>query len=150
MSAFSNIFPGIAISDTNYPLIPGDIYNFTMALISNTTWGVFINGTPIICPEFNGYFNATTTCSNGGFDLGFEVLTEARIGSENATCFISNPVTVIQGMEMKIGNQWVKVPNLGMGVIGENWWTIGTSYSPGMTLYSVQGNIQNSSIPPGN
>ncbi|BDC17572.1 hypothetical protein HS5_04620 [Acidianus sp. HS-5] len=149
LSAFSNIFPGIAISDTNYPLIPGDIYNFTMALISNTTWGVFINGTPIICPEFNGYFNATTTCSNGGFDLGFEVLTEARIGSENATCFISNPVTVIQGMEMKIGNQWVKVPNLGMGVIGENWWTIGTSYSPGMTLYSVQGNIQNSSIPPG-
>ncbi|WP_390529129.1 hypothetical protein [Sulfurisphaera ohwakuensis] len=149
LSAFSNIFPCIAISDTNYPLIPGDIYNFTMTLISNTTWGVLINGTPIIGPEFNGYFNATTTYSNGGFDLGFEVLTEARIGSENATSFIPNPVTVIQGMEMKVGNKWVKVPNLGLGAIGENWWTIGTSYSPGTTLFSVQGNIQNSSIPPG-
>ncbi len=146
---FSNIFPTVGGTDSNYPLIPGDIYNFTMALISNTTWGFLINGTPIIEPGLTGYLNTTTTYSNGGFDLGFEVLTEARVGSENATSFIPNPVTVIQGMEMKVGNQWIKVPNLGLGVIGENWWTIGTSNSPGTTLFSVQGNIQNSSITPG-
>ncbi|QGA53976.1 hypothetical protein GFS03_04985 [Sulfolobus sp. E5-1-F] len=146
---FSNMFQTVGGTDSNYPLIPGDIYNFTMALISNTTWGFFVNGTPIVEPGLNGYINTKTTYSNGGFTLGFEVLTEARIWSENATSFIPNPVTVIQGMEMKIGNQWVKVPNLGLGVVGENWFSIGTSNSPGTTLFSVQGNIQNNSIPPG-
>ncbi len=44
---FSNIFGNPGRTDLNYPLIPGDTYNFTMALAYGTTWEFLVNGTLI-------------------------------------------------------------------------------------------------------
>ena len=44
---FSNIFGNAGGTDYAYPLIPGDTYNFTMALVSGTTWEFVVNDTLI-------------------------------------------------------------------------------------------------------
>ena len=149
---FSNIFGSPGGTDAAIPLIPNDTYNFTMELINNTTWGFLVNGIPINEPGLNAFFNTTSSYSNAayaGYDLGFEVLTQVRAGSPNSSSFLPNPIEVVKSMMMRINGKWITAPRLSYPVVGEDWWNGNFSASMGMDLWSVQGNIQNKSIPPG-
>ncbi|MCG3110063.1 hypothetical protein L3N51_02360 [Metallosphaera sp. J1] len=144
---FSNIF-GNYFSRANYVLIPGEVYNFTMEWAYGTTWEFLVNGSPAIEPGILGTWNTTTMVANSGYDLGFEVLTNARAGYENVSSFLSNPVTV-EEVEVRVNGTWERVPVLGLDNVGENWYNGWTSSSPGMNLWAVEGVLENSSVPPG-
>jgi len=77
------------------------------------------------------------------------VLTQVRAGSPNSSSFLPNPIEVVKSMMMRINGKWITAPRLSYPVVGEDWWNGNFSASMGMDLWSVQGNIQNKSIPPG-
>ncbi|MGC9145775.1 MAG: InlB B-repeat-containing protein, partial [Nitrososphaeria archaeon] len=141
---FSNIFPSVGGTDTNYPLIPGKNYNFTMALVSGTTWEFLVNGTLIREGNLTGLFNVTTSIANSGADLGLETLT-AWGGNVNITNLITIPVA----MSFRVKNGWTEQNNLSLDVVGENWWNKEATASPGISIWGVEGSLQNSSIPEG-
>ena len=146
---FSNIFGSPGGTDGTIPLIPNETYNFTMELIDKTTWAFLVNGVPINEPGLSAFFNTTSSYSNMGFDLGFEVLTQVRAGTPNSSSFLPNPMEVLKSMMMRINGNWIMVPNFSHDVVGENWWNGNSTVSMGVNLWSVQGHIQNKSIPPG-
>ena len=87
----SNIFGSYGSTDLNMPLIPGDMYNFTMALVSGTTWEWVVNGTFINeGGALTGLFNTTTTYANCGANYGMETLPWWG-GSVNITNLIRTP-----------------------------------------------------------
>ena len=67
---FSNIFGNPGGTDYNYPLIPGDVYNFTMAVVSDTDWEFVVNNTLIEEIGLSNPFNTTSLVSNEGGSLG--------------------------------------------------------------------------------
>ncbi len=142
---FSNIFGNVGGADYNYPLTPGDVYNFSMIRISNTNWGFLVNGTPIVEGNLDGYFNVTSNVSNDGATLGLETLTAAA-ESINITNFIRIPLM----MGFLVNGQKV-YPNsiyLGENGIGENWWNGNATGSNGISMWGIEGNLQNPSIGP--
>ena len=141
---FSNIFGNPGGTDFNYSLIPGDIYNFTMALKNNTTWAFLVNGTNIVEGDLTGYFNTTSAVANEGADLGLETLTAAT-DSVN----ITNEILIPSMTEFKINGTWTKPTSLRVMAIGENWWNGVAPISDGIALWGIRGNLQNSSVPPG-
>ncbi len=141
---FSNIFGNPGGADFNYSLIPGDVYNFTMVLIGNTTWAFLVNGTKIVESNLTGYFNTTTYIANYGADLGLETLTAATDSVD-----ITNEILIPLTMEFKVNGTWTKPTSLRVTSIGENWWNGVATASNGIALWGINGNIQNSSIPSG-
>src|SRR5208282_1930738 len=78
---FSNI-PAVGNpgGTSNYALIPGDTYNFTMALVSGTSWEFSVNGTAIQEQNvnggsLNGFYDTTTSVAISGGSLGLETVT---------------------------------------------------------------------------
>ncbi len=141
---FSNIFGNPGGTDYNYPLIPGDTYNFTMALVSDTTWEFVVNDTLIPEPNLSGLFNTTTTTCNEGADLGLETLT-AWGGNVAITNIISIPMV----MSFQVNGQWSEPSSFQFGSIGENWNNGEATSAPGIDLWGIAGNLQDSSIPDG-
>lgn len=141
---FSNIFGNPGGADLNYSLIPGDIYNFTMVLIGNTTWAFLVNGTKIVEGNLTGYFNTTSAMANDGADLGLETLTAAT-DSIN----ITNEILIPSMMEFKVNGTWTKPMSLSVTAIGENWWNGIATTSNGIALWGINGNIQNRTISAG-
>lgn len=141
---FSNIFGNPGGTDFNYSLIPGDVYNFTMVLIGNTTWAFLVNGTRIVEGNLTGYFNTTSTVANEGADLGLETLTAATDGVN-----ITNEIFIPSMMEFKVNGTWTKPASLSVMAIGENWWNGVAPISNGIALWGIKGNLQDSSVPPG-
>ncbi len=148
---FSNIFGSPGGTDGAFPLIANETYTVSMQLISNDTWGFFANGRPILEPGLPGYINTTSSYANEGVTMGFEVLSEARAGSENATSLLPIKVTALTAMRVRVNGQWETVPNFAFNNVGENWGGNfpGEPGAMGLNLWSIQGNFQNKSIPPG-
>jgi len=140
---FSNFLPTVGGTDVNYPLKPGATYNFTMTVLSGDTWEFMVNNTPIGEGNLTGFMNLTAYADSGA-DLGFETLA-AWGGNINVT----NPVTVPVAMSFKVGGRWLEQPNLSLDVVGENWWNGMSASSPGVTLWGIEGNLEDSSIPRG-
>jgi hypothetical protein len=141
---FSNIFGNPGGTDYNYPLIPGDTYNFTMAVVSGTTWEFVVNNTLIQEPALTGLFNTTTTVSNEGAALGLETLS-AWGGSIGITNAISIPMV----MSFLINGQWTEPDSFQFGSIGENWWNGYATSAPGINLWGLAGHLQDPSVPTG-
>ncbi|MEM3872780.1 MAG: hypothetical protein QXE05_09495, partial [Nitrososphaeria archaeon] len=146
---FSNIFGSHGGTGAKFPLMPNETYNFTMEVVNNDTWGFFVNGVPIQETGLTGFLNTTSNYANGGITLGFEVLSQARAGSPNATNLLPDPVKIIKALMVRVNGVWITVPNFSFNNVGENWNNGNTSTSMGMDLWSVEGNIQNKSIPNG-
>ncbi len=146
---FSTIFGNPGGADLSHPLIPGDAYNFTMALVANTTWAFLVNGTAIKEPGLTGFFNTTTSYANGNAVLGLETLT--NWGPDvNITSVIDIPIT----MSFKVGGVWTDPSRVQMGEevgagVGENWQNGHGAQAPGIALWGAEGNLQNSSVRPG-
>jgi len=140
---FSNIFGNPGGTDYNYPLIPGDTYNFTMILVNNTTWEFAVNGTPIVENGLSGFYNTTTSSINWGFDLGLETIT-----SITSSVNISNTVIIPKMFEFLVNGKWV-ISNgasfMSTGV-GENWWNGNTSVTGGIALWDLGGKLQISTL----
>ena len=149
--SFSNIpgVPSIGIEDSNIPLIPNQTYNFTMKLIKNTTWGFYVNGNLIQGSGYPGTMNTTTEYAFYNKDFGFETLTEQRAELSNNASIPDNEVRISNVESFLVNGTWISAQNFSMNNIGENWWNGNTSSSMGMNLWSIQGNLQNKSIPPG-
>ncbi|AAY81159.1 PKD domain-containing protein [Sulfolobus acidocaldarius] len=141
---FSNYFGSPGGTDFNYPLVPGDIYNFTMAYVGNGDWAFLVNGTPIIEPGLPGYIHTGTTYANGGEDFGIETLT-AFTSSYN----ITNLVEVPSMMLFKVNGTWVEPNGLDFIVngIGENWWNGNATSASSIPFWGIEGHLQNQSIP---
>jgi hypothetical protein len=146
---FSTIFGNPGGADLSHPLIPGDTYNFTMALVANTTWAFLVNGTAIKEPGLTGFFNTTTSYANGNAILGLETLT--NWGPDvNITSMIDIPIT----MSFRVGGVWTEPSRVQMGEevgagVGENWQNGHGAQAPGIALWGAEGNLQNSSVRPG-
>ena len=127
------------------PLISGDLYNFTMALVGNTTWAFLVNGTRIVEGNLTGYFNTTTATANEGADLGLETLTAGAEGIN-----ITNEISIPLMMKFKVNGVWTEPASLNImdGGVGENWWNGNATGSNGIALWGINGNLQNSAIPP--
>ncbi|GGI80591.1 hypothetical protein GCM10007112_16760 [Vulcanisaeta souniana JCM 11219] len=138
---FSSFYPNVGGTDYNYSLLPGHTYNFTMALVSGTTWEFLVNGTLIAEENLTGIYNLGSPIANMGADLGFETLT-AWGGSINITNVIDVPVA----MSFRIGSAWVETTNLTLLSVGENWWNGKATSAPGISVWGLEGNLQNSSI----
>lgn len=140
---FSDTY-GSPFANSNYRLIPGDTYNFTMAVVSGTTWEFTVNGTAISQEGAGNGFWSTTATANGGENFGFEGLPDSG-GNINVTNLIDVPVA----MSLRVDGKWIKAPELMIGSIGENWWNGQGGLSPGIDVWGVEGNLENSSIPVG-
>ena len=149
--SFSNIpgVPSIQVVDYNLPLVPNQSYNFTMKLINNTTWGFYDNGDLIEGSGYPGTMNTTTGYAFYNKDFGFETLTEQRAEVSRSACIPDNNLKILRVESFLVNGTWINAENFSMNNIGENWWNGNTSSAMGMDLWSIQGNLQNKSIPPG-
>ncbi|MGC8516101.1 MAG: PEGA domain-containing protein [Thermoplasmata archaeon] len=148
--SFSNIpgVPSIGVTDNSFPLIANHTYNFTMKLTKNTTWGFYVNGNLIQGSGYPGTMNTTTEYAFYNKDFGFETLTEQRAELSKNACIPDNNVKILSVESFLVNGTWIRAENFSMNNIGENWWNGNTSSSMGMDLWSIQGNLQNKSIPP--
>ncbi len=145
---FSNI-PAVGNpgGTSNYALTPGDTYNFTMAVVSGTTWEFSVNGTAIQESTLTGFYDTTTSSANEGASLGLETLT-----SWGANVNITSLITVPVVGSFLVNGKWSEPNAFAFGNIGENWGNAvpGLPISaPGMSLWGIAGHLQYSSVPPG-
>ena len=142
--SFSNVIGNSpVVVDTNYPLVPGETYNFTMSCIYNTTWELAVNGTPIN-GTLPGFLNTTSSFCNEGADLGLETLT-AWGGNVGITNMINIPTV----MSFQVNGQWSVPSSFSFGSIGENWWNGNATSAPGIDLWGIAGHLEDSLIPNG-
>jgi len=140
---------GPAIS--NYQLIPGDTYNFTMAVVSGTTWEFSVNGTAIQGGNFKGFYDTGTSDANndagvvvsGGSYLGLETL-----ASWGGNVGITDLITIPVMSSFRVGGRWSEPTSFAFNSVGENWGYQATS-SPGIDLWGIAGHMQQSSVPCG-
>ncbi len=139
---FSNIFGSPGGTDFNFPLTPGDAYNFTMSLVNNTTWEFAANGIPIIETGLPGYYNTTTASINWNFELGLETITSIA-----PSVNITNMISIPKMFEFLVNGRWVMATGASFSSsVGENWWNGNTSGTKGIALWGVEGSLQNESI----
>jgi hypothetical protein len=139
----SNFFGNYGSTDLNLPLIPGDTYNFTMALVSGTTWEWVLNGTLINeGGNLTGLFDAHTTYANCGANFGMEGLPWYG-GSVNITSMIRAPMM----LSFRVNGHWTEPKSMAFTGIGENWNNGKTSWAPGISLWGIAGHLQNLSVP---
>jgi hypothetical protein len=145
--AFYETFSGTYgnIVGSGETLIPGDTYNFTMAVVSRTMWEFTVNGTAISGYQGNGFWNTTET-ANGGEAFAIEGF-QPDCGNLAITSLIDVP----DAMSLRVNRNWMEEPDLIIGSIGEGWWNNaeGEGTSPGVNFWRVEGNLENSSIPVG-
>ena len=135
-------------TDTNYPLIPNETYNFTMEQVSNGSWGFFVNGLPIVEQGVSAYFKPPVDMVNQAY-LGVELLDDQRAGPLNYTSIFNGSIIIPNAESFKIDGKWVKAANVSFVYGGQDWENGNGGPPPGYNLWGVEGNIQNGSIPPG-
>lgn len=140
----SNIFGNPGGTDTNHQLVPGDTYNFTMALVSDTTWEFVVNGTRIQAGSFSGLFNTTSSVSDEGAGLSIETFT-AWGGNVNITSQIVMPVV----MRFLVDGQWSEPSSFEFRGVDENWWNGNATVAPGIDLWGIAGHLQDPNVPDG-
>ena len=160
MEIFSNI-PSVEQCNTcdtsgpiisDYQLIPGDTYNFTMAVVSGTTWEFSVNGTAIQAGNFKGFYDTTTRDSNdgmgvvvaGGMYLGLETL-----ASWGGNVGITNLITIPVISSFRVNGVWSEPKSFSFANVGESWGDGQATYSPGIDLWGAAGHSQETSVPCG-
>jgi len=136
---------------SNYRLVPGDTYNFTMAVASGTTWEFSVNGTAIQGGNFKGFYD-TTSYSNEGMGLaipGGEALGLETLPSWGGNVGISNPITVPVMSSFRVNGRWSEPTSFAFSNVGEEWGTGQATSSPGIDLWGIAGHSQEPSIPCG-
>jgi len=136
---------------SNYRLIPGDTYNFTMAVASGTTWEFSVNGTAIQGGNFKGLYD-TTSYSNNGMGLavaGGESLGLETLASWGGNVGISNPITIPVMSSFRVNGTWSEPRSFAFSNVGEEWGSGQASSSPGIDLWGIAGHSQEGSIPCG-
>ena len=119
------------------PLVPGDTYNFTMALVSGTTWESLLNGT------LTQLVNLHSSYANCGGNYGMETLPWWG-GSVNITNLVRTPVM----LKFKVIGVWIAPCAMDFTGVGENWNNGHATTSPGISLWGMAGNLQDPSVPP--
>jgi hypothetical protein len=157
MEMFSNI-PSVEQCNTcntsspiisNYRLIPGDTYNFTMAVAWGTTWEFSVNGTAIQDGSFEGFYD-TTSHSNDGMGLaGGEALGLESLASWGGNVGISNPITIPVMSSFRVNGRWSEPTSFAFGNVGEVWGSGQATSSPGIDLWGIAGHLQKASVPCG-
>ncbi|MCL5800885.1 MAG: hypothetical protein M1341_06220 [Candidatus Thermoplasmatota archaeon] len=130
--------------DPNIALIPGHAYNFTIELMSGTTWGYFVNGIPINDTGIGYEWNMTTTTAQPGV-VGIETQ------SFNApTLNLTSPVIIPVASSFRYNGKWYISHDeyLSSGV-SEDWYNGNFSEVPTLDLWNIAGHLENSSIPNG-
>jgi hypothetical protein len=162
MEMFSNI-PSVEQCNTcntsgplisNYKLIPGDTYNFTMALVSGTTWEFSVNGTAIQSGNFKGFYDTTTPDSNGGMGVavpGGEYLGLETLASWGGNVGITNLVSIPVMSSFRVNGRWSEPSSFAFDNVGESWGGGGdqATSSPGIDLWGIAGHLQEASVPCG-
>jgi len=136
---------------SNYRLIPGDTYNFTMAVASGTTWEFSVNGTAIQGGNFKGFYD-TTAYSNDGMGLavpGGEALGLETLASWGGNVGISNPIAIPVMSSFRVNGTWSEPRNFAFSNVGEEWGSDQATSSPGIDLWGIAGHSQETSIPCG-
>jgi hypothetical protein len=141
---------GPVISD--YQLIPGDTYNFTMAVTSGTTWEFSVNGTAIQGGAFKGFYDTTTPDSNDG--MGVVVSGGAYLGLETLASWggnvgITNLITIPVMSSFRVNGRWSEPSSFSFANVGENWGRGQATNSPGIDLWGIAGHSQETSVPCG-
>jgi hypothetical protein len=135
---------------SNYKLIPGDTYNFTMAVVSGTTWEFSVNGTAIQGGDFKGFYDTTTPDSNDGMGvaipggLGLETL-----GSWGGNVGITNPIAMPVMSSFRVNGRWSEPSSFAFNCVYENWGSDQPTSSPGIDLWGIAGHLQEASVPCG-
>ena len=159
MEMFSNI-PSVEHCNTcdtsgpiisNYKLIPGDTYNFTMALVSGTTWEFSINGTAMQGKNFKGFYDTTTSDSNDGMgvSVGGEVLGLETLSSWGGNVRITNPIIIPVMSSFRVNGRWSEPNSFAFSNVGENWGAGQVTSSPGIDLWGIAAHSQKASVPCG-
>jgi len=160
MEMFSNI-PSVEHCNTcntsgpvisNYKLIPGDTYNFTMAVVSGTTWEFSVNGTAIQGGNFKGFYDTTTPDSNDG--MGVAIPEGAGLGLETLSSWggnvgITNPITIPVMSSFRVNGKWSEPRSFAFKNVGESWGSGQATSSPGIDLWGIAGHLQEASVPCG-
>jgi len=160
MEMFSNI-PSVEHCNTcntsgpvisNYKLIPGDTYNFTMAVVSATTWEFSVNGTAIQGGNFKGFYDTTTPDSNDG--MGVAIPEGAGLGLETLSSWggnvgITNPITIPVMSSFRVNGKWSEPRSFAFKNVGESWGSGQATSSPGIDLWGIAGHLQEASVPCG-
>ena len=134
--------------DTNYPLIPNETYNFTMEQLQNGSWGFFVNGQPVIEQGVSAYFRPPVDEFNQAY-LGVELLNDQRAGPFGNNSIFNGSIIITNAESFRIGDKWVRASNISFRYGGQDWEDGHGGPPPGYSLFSVEGNLQNGSIPPG-
>jgi hypothetical protein len=160
MEMFSNI-PSVKQCNTcntsgpvisNYKLIPGDTYNFTMAVVSGTTWEFSVNGTAIQGGNFKGFYDTTTADSNDGMGVavpGGEYLGLETLASWGGNVGITNPITIPVMSSFRVNGRWSEPRSFAFNDVGESWGSGQATSSPGIDLWGIAGHLQEASVPCG-
>jgi hypothetical protein len=137
---------------SNYKLISGDTYNFTMAVVSGTTWEFSVNGTAIQGGNFKGFYDTTTSDSNDGMGVaipGGEYLGLETLSSWGGTVGIINPIAIPVMSSFRVNGRWVEPSSFAFNNVGENWGSGPPTSSPGIDLWGIAGHLQEASVPCG-
>jgi hypothetical protein len=160
MEMFSNI-PSVEQCSTcdtsgpvisNYQLIPGDTYNFTMAVVSGTTWEFSVNGTAIQGGNFKGFYDTTTSTSNDGMGIvvaGGEYLGLETLASWGGNVGIANLIAIPVMSSFRVNGRWSEPSSFAFGNVGESWGRGQVTSSPGIDLWGIAGHSQEASVPCG-
>ncbi len=146
---FFEVFPGGNSApgevDYSYPLVPGHTYAFTMEQLSGDTWGFFVNNTLITgsTPTIqNGTYTFSSAQANSNADSAVETFVDQGGGLPNVT----NPVHILKMMQFKENGKWVDQPSLDLGCICAGYRGFSQSPSFYLTIWGVEGNLQNASL----
>jgi len=137
---------------SNYTLIPGDTYNFTMAVVSGTTWEFSVNGTAIQDGNFKGFYDTTTSDSNDGRGVavpGGEYLGLETLASWGGNVGINNPIVIPVMSSFRVNGKWSEPSSFAFNNVGENWGSEQATSSPGIDLWGIAGHLQEASVPCG-
>jgi hypothetical protein len=144
LEIFSSVYGNVGpVVDYNHPLVPGNLYNFTLEAVKNSTWEFMVDGQPIQYGNFSGYYNATPTMDNVHYGLETEPYLWAEVNS-------SNEVYVPTMFNLKIDGLWTEPGSAtfspSVNAIGENWYNGETTTSDGISIWGMASHIQNDSI----
>ena len=130
--------PGQASPSGPIALVPGDTYNITLALASGTTWEALLNG------QCTQEADLGTNSANGPATLGLETLT-----AKGGNVAVTNEITLPVMTSFLVNGKWSEPSSFAFGSVGENWYNGQTTTAPGIALWGIAGQLQDSSVPPG-
>jgi len=132
---------GIPLQPGPIKLVPGNTYTIAMALASGTTWESLLNGQCIGEADLG---TNTAGGTSGPATLGLETLT-----AEGGTVAITNEISIPVITSFQVNGQWSQASDFSFGSVGENWWNNEATSAPGIDLWGIAGNLQDTSVPLG-